>query len=107
MRKAFEFLTAAALLPVIGLLLVTGCKRQEKAAPVNFGFARHCRPYLNLKIRPFGIEVTVADASRVKGTPNRLNVALAVYTAGSFDLRQLTSSVCPVAPSIGSPSQYH
>ena len=35
MRKAFEFVTAAALLPVIGLLLVTGCKRQEKAAPIK------------------------------------------------------------------------
>lgn len=35
MRKAFEFLTAAALLPVIGLLLVTGCKRHEQAAPIK------------------------------------------------------------------------
>lgn len=35
MRKAFVFLTAAALLPVIGLLLITGCKRQEQAAPIK------------------------------------------------------------------------
>ena len=35
MRKAFEFLTAAALLPVIGLLLITGCKRHEQAAPIK------------------------------------------------------------------------
>ena len=94
-------------LPLHGNRRASHRDRPEKAASVNFGFARHCRPYLNLKVRPFGREVTVADASRVTGTPNRLNVALTVYTAGSFDLLQLTSSVCPVAPSIGSPSQYH